>query len=462
VTAAVTTEQTWISHLRDELAGTVIVPGDPDYDAARRVFVGHVERHPSAIARVANATDVAAVIRVARENNLPLGVKSGGHDGAGLGVSDGGVVVDLHDMKAIEIDPVTKTAWAETGLTASEVLEALAPHGFVIGFGDTGTVGIGGITLGGGVGFLVRKHGLTIDSLLAAEIVTADGDILPVDASTHPDLFWAIRGGGGNFGVATRFLYRLHPAETFVGGIMVLSGRPEIVARFVAAAEAAPREVSTIANVMNCPPMPFVPEEWHGKTVILAMLGYTGDAENSESEMAPFRALDPIADLTKPMPYTELFAPEDPDYRPKAVQHIMFMDHVDEPVAREIVDAVERSDAALRAVQIRVLGGAMADVAPDATAFAHRQAKVMAIVVNFFEGDIGGPDHAKRARWVHDVVARIDDGTPGAYVNFLADEGPARISDAYPRHTLRRLAEIKKRYDPDNVFRLNQNIAPAA
>jgi FAD/FMN-containing dehydrogenase len=457
-----TTEQTWVDALRRQLHGRVIVPGDGEYDEMRALFIGTMERHPAAIARVANAADVATVIRVARANGMPLAVRSGGHDGAGLGVSDGGITIDLRDMNHLEIDPDTRTAWAETGLSAIEMLTAVAEHGLVIGFGDTGSVGIGGITLGGGIGFLVRKYGLTVDNLLAAEIVTADGDILLVDADNHPDLFWAIRGGGGNFGVATRFKYQLHPAETFVGGMMVLPGHVEAVAGFMAAAQAAPRELSTIANVMNCPPMPFVTEEWHGKTVNMAFLAHTGDAAAGEAAMASFRALRPIADMTKQMPYPELFPPEDPSYKPKAVQHVMFMDRVGGPEARTIVDAIESSDAQLRAVQLRVLGGAMADVPDNATAFGHRDARIMTIVVNFYDGELGGDDYRYRQQWVETLASKLDDGTPGAYVNFLAEEGPARIHDAYPEATYRRLAEIKKRYDPDNVFRLNQNIAPAS
>ena len=199
---------------------------------------------------------------------MELAVRSGGHSGAGHSVTDGGIVLDLSDLKGLDIDVEGRTAWAETGLTAAEVTEALGEHGLAIGFGDTGSVGIGGITLGGGVGYLVRKFGLTIDDLLAAEVVTADGQRLLVDAETHPDLFWAIRGGGGNFGVVTRFKYRLHELPETLGGMLILPATAETVAGFIAAAEAAPDELSTIANVMPCPPMPFVPEEHHGELVI--------------------------------------------------------------------------------------------------------------------------------------------------------------------------------------------------
>lgn len=409
-----------IPELRASLAGRVIAPDDAEYDTARAVVAG------------------------------------GGHRRAGHGVSEGGIVIDLRDMKGLEIDADARTAWAETGLTAGEVTTALAEHGLAIGFGDTGTVGIGGITLGGGVGYLVRKHGLTIDNLLAAEVVTADGWLIHVDGDTDPDLFWAIRGGGGNFGVATRFQYRLHALDGIYGGMLILPATAETVAGFMAAAEAAPDELSTIANVMNCPPMPFVPEEHHGSLVILGMLAYAGPLEFGEDALAPFRALaPPLADMLKPMPYPDLFPPEDPDYHPTAAALTMLMDHVDLGVAETIMEYLEGSDASVRVAQLRVLGGAMAGVPADATAYAHRASRIMVNVAAFYDGP---EDRLAREAWVADFAAALNQGDDGAYVNFLADEGPERIRAAYPGATWDRLAAIKARYDPTNLFHLNQNI----
>src|SRR5918996_1163864 len=252
--------------------GAVIPPWDPDYDEARSVFVGGIDRRPALIARPTDASDVARIVTAAREKGAELAVRSGGHSSLGHSVSEGGVVLDLHDMRAIEIDAEARTAWAETGLTAAEYTVAAGSHGLATGFGDTGSVGIGGITLGGGVGFLVRKYGLTIDDLLAAEIVTADGEILQADEESHPDLFWAIRGGGGNFGVATRFKFRLNEVPAAVGGMLLLPATPETIAGFIAESEAAPEELSTIANVMPAPPMPFVPPEHHGKMVVMGLM----------------------------------------------------------------------------------------------------------------------------------------------------------------------------------------------
>src|SRR4029453_8174495 len=288
-----------IPQLRAALNGRVIALGDPGYDRTRALFTGGLEDlRPAVIVRVADAADVARVVALAHESGLELAVRSGGHSGAGHSSTDGGIVLGRRDMTALEIDPQTRTAWAETGLSAAAYSTAAAAHGLATGFGDTGSVGIGGITLGGGIGYLVRKHGLTVDDLLAADIVTADGRLLRTAAHHHPDLFWAIRGGGGNFGVATRFQYRLHPVPSIVGGMLLLPASAGVVAEFIALAEAAPGGVSMIANVMPAPPLPFVPAERHGQLVILAIMAYAGPTEAGEHAVAPFRALAaPIADL---------------------------------------------------------------------------------------------------------------------------------------------------------------------
>jgi FAD/FMN-containing dehydrogenase len=448
-----------IDALRSDFRGAVIAPGDTNYDAARTVVYGGIDARPAVIVEVADADEVARVVSLARETGLELAIRGGGHSVAGHSLADGGIVLDMRAMKRLDIDGSAKTAWAESGLTAREVSEGAAAHGLAIGFGDTGSVGIGGITLGGGVGYLVRKHGLTIDSLLAAEIVTADGRLFRADADTNPDLFWAIRGGGGNFGVVTRFLFQLHELDGIVGGILVLPATAETIAGFISAAEAAPDELSGIANIMNCPPMPFVPEEIHGRVVILAMLAYAGTGPQAEQAIAPFRALaTPIADLVKPSAYTDLFPPEDGSYHPTAVARTMFMDSVDRSVAATIAERLEASDASLRVVQLRVLGGAMARVPSDATAFAHRASRIMVNIAAFYDG---ADEKSVRERWVTEFAQALKQGDDGAYVNFLADEGPERVRAAYPGRTWDRLAEIKRRYDPTNLFHRNQNIPPA-
>src|SRR5215208_2136585 len=452
-------DQAAIQVLSSKVRGQLIRSENDGYDEARTVFYGGFDRYPAAIVQAEDATDVSRVVALARESNLELAVKSGGHSLAAHGVSEGGIVLDLSKMKNLEIDVEGRTAWAETGLTAGEYTAAAAAHGLATGFGDTRSVGIGGITLGGGVGYLVRKHGLTIDDLLAADLVTADGELLRVNAERHPDLFWASRGGGGNFGVATRFKFRLHEVSTIVGGMLILPATPEVIASFVAEAEAAPEELSTIANVMTAPPMPFLPAEVHGQHIIMAMLCYAGEVETGERAIAPFRALaEPIMDMVKPMPYPEIYPPEEGDYHPTAVGRTMFVDKIDRDVAEVIVEYLLASDARMRVAQLRVLGGAMARVPAEATAFAHRSSPIMVNVAAFYEGP---EDLDRREAWVTDYVAALRQREDGAYVGFLGEEGEGRVREAYPGSTWERLAEIKGRYDPTNLFRLNQNIGPS-
>lgn len=456
-----------LPQLQATIQGRVITPDHAEYDKARTVFYNGLDRRPALIVRVANATDVSHVVSLARETGLPLAIRSGGHSAAGHSVVEGGIVLDLSEMKGLEIDDEQRTAWAETGLTAGEYTAAAGRHGLATGFGDTGSVGIGGITLGGGVGFLVRKYGLTIDDVLAAEIVTADGQIRQVDADTHPDLFWAIRGGGGNFGVVTRFKFRLHEVATIVGGMLILPATADTLRAFVAQAEAAPEELTTIANVMTAPPMPFLPAEVHGKLVIMAYMVYAGKVGDpgtiaaGEHAIAPFRALaTPLADMVRPMPYPQLYPPEEAGYHPIAASRTMFIDAVDERATNVIFEYLRASTAQMAVAQIRVLGGAMARVPADATAFAHRTRKIMANVAALYTNP---GEAARHEAWTTQFTAALCEGSaPGVYVNFLGNEGEARIREAYPAATWNRLAAIKARYDPTNLFRLNQNIAPAA
>jgi FAD/FMN-containing dehydrogenase len=448
-----------IPKLRADVSGPVIGPDDAEYDQARAVFYGGFDLHPAVIVRVADEVDIARVIALARETGLELAVRSGGHSVIGQGVSDGGIVIDLAGLRAIDVDAEGRTAWAQTGLTALEFTTATHAHGLGVGFGDTGSVGIGGITLGGGVGYLVRKHGLTIDSLLAAEIVTADGELHHVDAEHEPDLFWAIRGGGGNFGVATRFRFALHPIDTVVGGMLMLPATVDTIEGFMAEAEAAPEELSSIANVMRAPPMPFVPEELHGKLSIMALMTYAGDVEAGQRALAPFRALaEPLADMLRPMPYPEVYPPEEEDYHPVATAHTMFVESIGRAEAETILEHLATSTAMMGVAQLRMLGGAMARVPVEATAFAHRRSRIMVNCAAVYER----PDEIEvHGPWIESLATALKQEDDGAYVNFLGFDGEARIRDAYPGPTWDRLRKIKARYDRTNLFRRNQNIPPA-
>lgn len=454
-----TTNELSIPMLRDVLDGEVITPDDDSYDEARHVFYG-IDRRPAVIIRPTDANEVAYVVSIARDSGTELAVRSGGHSIAGYGSSDGGITLDLSAMKAVQFDPEHQTVWAQTGLTAGELTEELGKHGLAVGFGDTGSVGIGGITLGGGVGFLSRKFGLTIDSLLAAELVTADGNVLEVDAESHPDLFWAIRGGGGNFGVATSFQFRLHEVDQTVGGMLILPATADTVAGFVELAASAPDELSTIATVMKAPPMPFLPEELHGQVILFNLLVYAGDPDTGEAVVAPFRELaTPLFDMVQPGRYADIYEGEEEGPPPGvfAVRNL-FVDEIDRAAAETIIDQVTTSTAAMAVAQIRVLGGAIAEVGEETTAYAHRRQPIMLNIASMFEE---ADEAATHQAWVDRLATALgDQGT--AYVNFIGNEGASRIRQAYPGQTWERLREVKQQYDPTNLFRVNQNIPPAS
>lgn len=445
-----------IDMLAASLRGRVITPRHDEYEAMRVLASANYDKRPAAIIRVANAADISAVINFARATDLELAVRSGGH--SVFGGSNGGLVIDLRELTSIDIDAEARTAWCGTGLTAGAVTKAVEQHGLIVGFGDTASVGIGGLTAGGGIGYMVRKHGLTIDSLLAAEVVTAAGDIVIADETNHPDLFWALRGGGGNFGVVTRWNYRLHPLPQFTGGPLVLPATAEVVAGFVAAADAAPDELSAIASVMMAPPLPFLQPELQGKMIFMCMMAYAGAPEAAEAALAPFRALaKPYADLVAPGPYSSLYMP-DPEIPLTFGVRSRLIDRFGPSEAQAVIDTIGRSDAMIALGEIRVLGGAMARVPVEATAFAHRSSRYM---VSFIGVTDDAADGYRQAEWAQTGIDAIDPGEDRVYVNFIVGDKTDRRGAAYPPATLSRLRQIKRRYDPENLFRLNQNILPA-
>jgi FAD/FMN-containing dehydrogenase len=447
-----------IDDLRAQLKGELITPGQPGYDDARRIFFKGIDRTPLAVARVADAQDVSRVVSTAREGGLDLAVRSGGHSRAGYGTCDGGIVIDLSGMKGLELESDGRSAWVESGMTAGEYTSATGEHGLVTGLGDAGSVGIGGITLAGGVGFLVRRNGLTMDDLLAAEVVTADAEVVRVSEETEPELFWAIRGGESNFGVATRLQLRLHEISEIVGGMLILPATPDTVTGFLAAAEAGPEELSTIANVMLAPPMPFIPEDAHGKPVIIGLLAYTGPVDQGESVIAPFRALGtPYADMVRPMRYPELY--EGPEQEPHfAAGTNFFADSLEPTAVQAIFDQLPKSTAPMKAVQLRVLGGALERVPNDATAFAHRD---RGLFVNVAAMYMDAAENDEHDAWVSGMAEALGKNGAGGYVGFMGEETEETVRAAYPGATWDRLRELKRRYDPDNLFRLNHNIPPA-
>ncbi len=445
-----------VEELRATVRGRVLVPEDPGYEQARTAYLGGMDQRPAAIVQPVDDADVARVITLATVDGAPLAVRSGGHSPFAL--VDGGLVLDLSSLRDLQIDPDSRTAWAGVGLTVGEFTTAAHAHGLALGFGDSPSVGLGGITVGGGVGYLVRKYGLTIDNLLAAEIVTADGTVRRVDSDHEPELFWAIRGGGGNFGVVTRVRYRLHELSTIVGGLLVLPATPEVVAGFVEQARTAPEELSTILDIITAPPMPFLPDELIGEPVVLATLVYAGTGEQAEQAIAPFRSLaTPIADMVDRIPYPDIYADDEDDFHPIAASRNLFMDELTREDAALFLDRMRASTADTAAVQIRVLGGASARVPNDATAYAHRGRAIMINVAAIYE-DLDTAD--EHHRWADELTAALRKGVPGVYVNFL-DDDRTPVPEAYPEPTWTRLRAVKRTYDPANLFRVNNNIPPA-
>ncbi len=441
-----------------DLKGDLIGPDDSRYDEARQVFLKGIDRRPAAIARVANAQDVAKVVTAVRDDGLQLAVRSGGHSRAGYGTTDGGMVIDLSQMKALDIDVDEKTAWVETGITAGEYTNATGEHGLVTGLGDAGSVGIGGITLAGGIGFLARKNGLTIDDLLAADVVTADGELVRASEDSEPDLFWGIRGGEGNFGVVTRLKLRLHEISEIVGGMLILPATPEVITGFVDAADAAPEELSTIANVLLAPPMPFIPEEAHGQPILMAQMAYVGPVDQADGVLAPLRALaEPYADMLRSMRYPELY--DGPEQEARFASGSNFFTESLEPAdAETILEQLPKSTAMMKAVQLRVLGGALGRMPADATAFGHRDSGLFINVAAMYAD---GAEKETHDGFVDGLASSLGRNGAGGYVGFMGEEDEATLRAAYPGATWDRLRELKGRYDPENLFRLNHNIPPA-
>lgn len=447
-----------LRRLRSTIAGPVLAPADPDYEAARRSLFAMFDGRPLAVVQPASAADVAHALRVARDHGLPVAVKSGGHSPAGHSTIDGGLLIDLSRMRSLDVDAAEGTAWGGAGLTAREFSVGVAEHGLAVGFGDTGTVGISGITLCGGVGFLHRKLGLTVDSVLAMEVVTASGEIVEASSASHPELFWALRGGGGNFGVVTRIRYRPHPVDPVHGGFIIFPATPDRVVRLVEVLQEAPDDVSGMVNVAAAPPAPFIPAEYHGRLIAMAAFIHAGEPDAGERFARGIRALGaPIIDTIRPMRYSELFEQPEPPMRAGTTSHSTFREAVDLAAAEAVLEALARGEAPLRVVQFRVLGGEVARVPSGATAVPWREHGILAVVNTSFEDVAALPEHVPWGARIADALREAD----GRYIGFMGDEGEAGARSAFPAETLARLAAVKATYDPENVFRSTQNIPPA-
>ncbi|MFL5823027.1 MAG: FAD-binding oxidoreductase [Solirubrobacteraceae bacterium] len=453
---------------RQELSdfrGRLIGPEDGDYDEVRTVFNAMIDRRPALIARCSDHRDVAAAVGFARDHGLLLAVRGGGHNGAGLGTCDDGVVIDLSGLKDIQVDPEARTVTVGGGCTWGEVDQATGDHGLATPSGIISTTGVGGLTLGGGLGHLTRKFGLSIDNLLEAEVVLASGELVRASADENPDLYWALRGGGGNFGVVTSFRFRLHEVGTVVAGptLWALEQAPEILSAYREFLPAAPRELSGFFAFLTVPPGPPFPEELHMRKVCGIVWCYAGPEDEATQAMAPFLSAvpEPLLHGVQPMPHAMLqgafdgvYGPGDQWYwRADFVQEIP-----DEAVALHARFAAEMPTWK-STMHLYPIDGAVHDVDSADTAWSYRDARWGAV----FAGVDPDPQNAPAiTRWTidyHEALHPYSAG--GAYVNMMMDEGEERIRASY-RGNYERLAAVKRAYDPDNLFRVNQNIRPAA
>jgi FAD/FMN-containing dehydrogenase len=443
-----------------EAAGSpaVVLPDHPDYDQARRAWNLVADLRPAAVVEARSAEDVSAAVAIAAEQDLQVAPQTTGHLAAAL-PDLGRTLLVRTTIGGVEIDAEARRARVGAGAIWQDVAEAAAPHGLAALSGSAHDVGVVGYVLGGGLSWLGRAKGLAANHVHAIEVVTADGRHLRCGADDEPELFWALRGGGGNFGVVTKWKFRLHALPAFTGGPLVLPATPEVVSRFTALAELAPEELSAIASVMPAPPAPFIPEEFHGKLVFFCMMAFAGPAEAARDALAPFRAIaTPLADLVAPGHYSDLYLPEDPEQKPAFSVCSRLMDRLDEGDAGKIINRVAGSSAPMRLGEIRVLGGAMGRVSSSETAFAHRSSRVMVSFIAVY-GDPG--EQAVHDRWAADGIAELPQEMDRVYVNFLLADPAERIHAAYPPQTLERLKLVKRRYDPENLLRLNRNVTPA-
>ncbi|RPF20677.1 FAD-binding oxidoreductase [Myceligenerans xiligouense] len=430
--------------LAETLGDRLLTPASPDLGTlAATVFDGE-PRVPAVLTRPRTTGEVSGVVRAARAAGLPLTVRSGGHSYARSSLLDGGVVLDLRLMDEIRIDPEARTGHAQGGASAGAYTTAAGEHGLATGFGDTGSVGIAGLTLGGGVGFLSRRDGLTLDNLLGAEVVLADGEVVETGPDVEPDLFWALRGGSAGTGVVTRLDLRLTEAADVVGGFIAWRPDPEVVGDVVTAIAQAPDELSGMVNVMLAPPAPFLPAEVHGQPLVMALVCWSGAPEAADDVLAPLRAHAPLVDLVEPKPYPAMFeggGPETAGMHAAVETGFTGVPDVDTAVA--MIDAVRAAPAGAAVFNLRVMGGAIARVGAGETAFAHRDRAVMATVAGLT------PDPAKEAEvrsWVSASAARIAADRGPAYVNFLPGTGPEQLARAYPGATGERLRAVRAKY----------------
>jgi FAD/FMN-containing dehydrogenase len=455
-----------IQELREAIRGGVVVPGDLAYDEARSVWNGAIDRRPAVVVRCAGTADVIAAVQFARSQDLVVAVRGGGHNVAGFGTCDGGLVVDLSPMKGIRVDPAGRTVQAQGGVVWGELDHETQAFGLATTGGLVTTTGIAGFTLGGGIGWLMRKHGLAVDNLVSADVVTADGELVSASGDQNPELLWGLRGGGGNFGVVTSFEYRLHPVGPIVYGGAVFhpaERAPDLLRFYADWTRGLPDELTTLFAFLTAPPEPFIPTELQGTPMVGVACCYTGPAADGEAAVKPLRDFGPpAADVIGPIPYLALQGMFDAT-APHGIHAYWKTEHLDDLTDAAIDVLVARAAAMvdlfpLTTVHLHHLEGAVARQPEGGSAFAHRDPRFVLNVVGSWMDDQDADAHTTWARDTWEAIRPHATGDP--YLNFLGDEGGDRVRAAYGEETFARLVALKARYDPTNVFHLNQNIPP--
>jgi FAD/FMN-containing dehydrogenase len=451
--------------LRASLRGSLVLPGEPDYDEVRAIWNAMVDRRPALVVRAAGAADAILAVGFAREHGLSLAVRGGGHNIAGNAVTEGGLMLDLSRMRSVRVDPAARTARVEPGATLAEFDREAQAFGLATPLGINSTTGVAGLTLGGGFGWLSRKHGLTVDNLLSADIVTADGRLLHASAEENDDLFWAVRGGGGNFGVVTSFEYQLHPiGPQVLAGLIVhpFAQAKELLEGYRRFVASAPDEVTAWVVLRKAPPLPFLPAEWHGKNVLVFAVCAVGDVVAAERALAPLRSLGrPIADVVGAVPFAEWQTAFDPLLTPGARNYWKSHDFktLEDGLLRVLVESAERLPTPESEIFLASVGGAINRRAPDATAYPHRDVEFVINVHTRWRDSADDRAHIGRTRELFDAAAPF--ATGGVYVNFMPEDDHGRVQNGAYGVNYARLARIKSKYDPTNLFRMNQNITPA-
>ncbi|MEU8887113.1 FAD-binding oxidoreductase [Streptomyces sp. NPDC048442] len=451
-----------IDQLRERVRGVVVTPDDDAYDEARKVYNAMIDRRPAAVVRCVNAGDVMATVDFARENGLDLAVRGGGHSVPGFGTCDGGVVADMSGMRGVRVDPARRTARAEGGATWGDFNSATYAFGLATTGGIISTTGVGGLTLGGGIGYLSRGLGLSCDNLISADVVTADGRLVVASEDENADLFWALRGGGGNFGAVTSFEFRLSPVKDIYGGPMLfeLEDAATVLRSFSEYIGDAPEELGAFPAFQLAPPLPFIPQDRHGEPFALIVSCWAGPLEEGERALQAFHDFAPVvAEMVGPMPYPVLNSAFDA-LVPPGLQHYWkanFVTDLSDAAIAAHVQHGPRLPAVNSTVHIYPIDGACHRVAPEATAFAYRDASFATVIAGMWPDPA---DNEANTAWVRDYYeATAPHSEEGGYINFMADDDQSRIKANY-KTNYDRLVEVKRTYDPENLFHLNQNIKP--